>query len=817
MGIQGLLQGLKHVTVQGEVRDYAGQSVAVDASSWLHKSVYSIADHYVECIESPSKIADARCVNSSARYMMKRCDELVKYAGIKTVYLVMDGKRCPLKAVTNQERDRRRQENLKAARSFRRQGNRDKMYEKYKACIKVTEQLTVAVMAAVEQRFGAAGRVKIVWSPYEADAQLCKLCMDGLTQAVITEDSDVLVYSVALNFSFPILFKLDPNNGTCSIVTMDWFLSPDNTTGQQAAAVDLTKKASGLEPILTTFTTRQAREQGLGGRLFVQACVLAGCDYSPNLLNGVGLVTAFKQVRSAIHRPSQSRFQHVLKLLPSKARADIDVTVYEELLAKSEAVFYYHPVCETDGTVVFLQNPTDDCSHRPNLDRFDRDWSFLGNVLADGSLVQSTGIRPPTLSKPRSSVKAKPSKASFFVAKRSRPQLPSQPRFNENAAHTNAGSRQVVDIVAKANPYRQSKKPKRVEQHAAVRKPLLQQSPSDLNRKKPNRFAAFALDREETVEKKSSGITKLFENRGDVRFVKRSFPKDGSRSVWHKKPPAAKQPPVAPIDVDLDHFKATRSSPQVQSPGDELPEPESQEAVINLTQSSFDYGNDDDFRDTLDEPKTASKRSPDRLSAPFGNPAFRESNVKQSKYFGGERDMVRRVTEELEAPPEPNRFANTSSTAVAASATFRQQQRPPKVASYEFYDDFLSDKSASEQEDIVESSPESKPTARRAAASKPTTKHQHRPNKVPAATKPLRYRLGGNSSAANKHSPIARGFQRQRDTAVSSQSSVAPGRGPFHGLKRPNRSTKKQNTILSHFPILNKDKDSDSDSGTLGF
>jgi 5'-3' exonuclease len=60
MGILGLLQGLKYVSHQGHIRDYAGQNVAVDASSWLHKSVYSIADYYVETTETTNAV-DNRC------------------------------------------------------------------------------------------------------------------------------------------------------------------------------------------------------------------------------------------------------------------------------------------------------------------------------------------------------------------------------------------------------------------------------------------------------------------------------------------------------------------------------------------------------------------------------------------------------------------------------------------------------------------------------------------------------------------------------------------------------------------------------------
>jgi hypothetical protein len=47
--------------------DFQNQAVAIDASSWFHKSVYSIADHYVECIEQKNATGvaqvDAKCIS----------------------------------------------------------------------------------------------------------------------------------------------------------------------------------------------------------------------------------------------------------------------------------------------------------------------------------------------------------------------------------------------------------------------------------------------------------------------------------------------------------------------------------------------------------------------------------------------------------------------------------------------------------------------------------------------------------------------------------------------------------------------------------
>lgn len=514
MGINGLLQGLKHYAVKGNVRDYSGQSLAVDTSSWLHKSVYSIADHYVEVVEQTGQ-ADNRSIAVSASYIGKRCDELLTYAGIKRIYLVMDGKRCPLKAVTNDERDSRRQGNLEEARRYRAMNDKDKMYEKYKMCIKVQSDLSQAVAQAIARRF-RDGRVQIVWAPYEADSQLAKLCVDGIAQAVVTEDSDVLVYSAACQVSFPILFKLDRNSGRCDVISMDWLLSAQFDA--EAVLLDDKKKTSGLEPILQAFVTRQRREPGSGARLFVQSCVLAGCDYAPNELNGVGLVSAFKHVRAAIPRAPEDRFRHVLNLLPGKARKHVNRIDYEELLAKSEAVFYYHPVAETDGSVVFFQDPNafEPNVFFPSLDRFGGDWSFLGQGGLDGVSVQpevesaEPEFKPPVQ---EISVRAKWSKSRRHLSKRSTDA--SLLGFLKPAPR----DRPRKEFVPVANPYQQQG---RKRQREDGRIPLAESSPN--KRAIPSdQFAQFAYRGKEN--RKSSNLSKYLD-KPDVRFVKRTFSKE---------------------------------------------------------------------------------------------------------------------------------------------------------------------------------------------------------------------------------------------------------------------------------------------------
>ena len=186
MGIQGLHKGLGFATRKRTLRDFRGKSLAVDTSSWLHRSVYSIAQRYVEGIEQSH--VDPQCVHVSANYIRSRVQELLQHFEISQVYLVMDGKRCPLKADTNGERDRLRQVHLTAARTFQKEGQHDKAGEKYRMCIKIKDDFTMAVMKEVQQFFLKNPRsVHLVWSPYEADAQLAKLCVDGVADAVITE------------------------------------------------------------------------------------------------------------------------------------------------------------------------------------------------------------------------------------------------------------------------------------------------------------------------------------------------------------------------------------------------------------------------------------------------------------------------------------------------------------------------------------------------------------------------------------------------------------------------------------------------------
>ena len=451
MGINGLLKGLSPLLIPENdetstkmiaskpmynISQFKNKTIAVDASSWLYKACYCASERLVEAIEADR--IDHVCEKILCKYMIKRCEELLTFAGIRRIRLVFDGKRCPLKAGTNKEREARRQRNLAEARRLSGLGMKDQALDKYKACVTTRPWMADSVAKAVAQKWkkrngfiSVEPQVTCFFSPYEADAQLVKLCMDGLADAVVTEDSDLLVYSAACMHSFPIIYKLDRNTGSCDVISMDWLLarSPSSQSldyngslsirrllhsqlpSTKADSNNQGKKAAGgaLLSHLNAIATRESRNAGSGARMFVQACVLSGCDYAPSRVSGVGLVTAFKMIKENIHRDPHCRFEHTLKSV-SKDKFSVSDDLqdsnsneklrgdYEELMAKSECVFYFHRVLDQKGKVVPLVDSKkchdssvgaspikmEALDYLPKLERFG-DETFIGKLNVDGS------------------------------------------------------------------------------------------------------------------------------------------------------------------------------------------------------------------------------------------------------------------------------------------------------------------------------------------------------------------------------------------------------------------------------------------------
>ena len=180
--------------------------------------------------------------------------------------------------------------------SFFLKNNIDLTYQ-FKKGLGVTHAMEKSCIAALRKL-----KVEVIVAPYEADPQLAYLCHIGYCKGVLSEDSDILMYSAACGTSFPILYKYDPNIGSVQVTDIAKLgilpgQSPATKITRQSSA-DSTAKPSKLSQVASNFSNAN------GTRMFVQMCLLAGCDYCESI-HGVGIITAL-QVLTHTHPCSET-------------------------------------------------------------------------------------------------------------------------------------------------------------------------------------------------------------------------------------------------------------------------------------------------------------------------------------------------------------------------------------------------------------------------------------------------------------------------------------------------------------------------------
>ncbi|RHY34813.1 hypothetical protein DYB32_000607 [Aphanomyces invadans] len=181
-------------------------------------------------------------------------------------------------------------------------------------------------------------------SPFEADAQMVYLCKVQKASAIITEDSDILVYSITANVAVPILLKLDYPSGACKIVSKA-ILKAHGATAKSSAF--LKKLVHFLDDSIDSI------------RMFVQMCVLSGCDFLESLPN-IGPVTAQKHVFAFRGAPGHLRMQRILSKLKMDNSTLAIPSDYLDRCRAAEALFYHHYVYNPDSRACeHLVNATD--------------------------------------------------------------------------------------------------------------------------------------------------------------------------------------------------------------------------------------------------------------------------------------------------------------------------------------------------------------------------------------------------------------------------------------------------------------------------
>ncbi|XP_071454055.1 exonuclease 1 [Hetaerina americana] len=289
MGITGLIPFLEKASTPVNLRQYKGQTLAVDVYCWLHRGIFSCAE----------KIAKGEKCDAYVTYCLKYVNMLISH-DIKPI-LVFDGRYLPAKAATEKKRRQSREQNRTKAAELLRQGRTAEARRCLRNSVDVGPEMAVAVARACR----SVGADCII-APFEADAELAYLNRSGIATAVVTEDSDLILFGCSR-----VIFKLDLMG--CGLEVIQ----------------DRLHLAMGVSP------ERFSMDR------FRQMCVLSGCDYLASL-PGIGLAKAKKFVNST----SSPDISQALPKLPS-ATGLYNLEVTEEYIkefAMADATFLYQLV-----------------------------------------------------------------------------------------------------------------------------------------------------------------------------------------------------------------------------------------------------------------------------------------------------------------------------------------------------------------------------------------------------------------------------------------------------------------------------------------
>ncbi|XP_066596733.1 exonuclease 1 [Prorops nasuta] len=191
--------------------------------------------------------------NLYVQYCMKYIHMLL-YHKIRPI-LVFDGQHLPAKAETEAKRKDLRSLNRKKAAELLRIGQKTEGQSLLRRSIDVTHEMALELIKCCQVE-----NIDCIVAPYEADAQLAYLSINGFADIVITEDSDLILFGCN-----KIFFKMDLNGNGLLVEHEKLYLSMDGLANH----FDFEK--------------------------FQHMCILSGCDYLESL-PGIGLAKARKFV-----------------------------------------------------------------------------------------------------------------------------------------------------------------------------------------------------------------------------------------------------------------------------------------------------------------------------------------------------------------------------------------------------------------------------------------------------------------------------------------------------------------------------------------
>ncbi|KAJ1022631.1 hypothetical protein NDA18_004973 [Ustilago nuda] len=287
MGIQGLLPLLKDASLPIHISSYSGRTLGIDTYVWLHRGAYGCAREIVLGDPAPRYIS----------YALSRIES-------------------------------KRSENLARAQKLEAEGKLQQARDLYAKCVDITPEMAYQLIKVLKEQ-----AIPYLVAPYEADAQLAYLEKCGAIDAVLTEDSDLLVFGCNT-----VLFKLD----------------------QAGNAVEIKQERF--------WTNRQIALSGWTAVEFRQMAILSGCDYLPSIV-GMGLKNAHRLLRR------HKTVDKVLQVVRLEGKMRIPPT-YASEFRKAELTFVHQRVFDPTSSKVVTLTPLPSGTHDDML-------PFIGAHIED--------------------------------------------------------------------------------------------------------------------------------------------------------------------------------------------------------------------------------------------------------------------------------------------------------------------------------------------------------------------------------------------------------------------------------------------------
>lgn len=278
MGIQGLLPLIQPAIETRHISYFRGKRLAIDGYAWLHKGMYSCCEDLAMGKENYSWI----------KYCLKYVDMLLSFQVCLT--MVFDGSNLPQKMATEKTRKEKRRLSLEKGLQLKQDGDHGGARNHFTTSVDVTPFMAAQLIDVLKRH---RPKVDCIVAPYEADAQLAYLTLNGFVDAVVSEDSDTIPFGCS-----EVIFKLDLQ-GNC----------------QHLVHKDLFTKTLDSKFDLSTFTQS----------MLTTMCIASGCDYLDSC-RGMGLKNALKHVlknRSVVPLLRALRLQGIIPLVSAIPKAPL--------------------------------------------------------------------------------------------------------------------------------------------------------------------------------------------------------------------------------------------------------------------------------------------------------------------------------------------------------------------------------------------------------------------------------------------------------------------------------------------------------------